>query len=847
MSDAEAQSDEQQRSRTWWRGLVIALAAFLVVVVVGTALFMRVSVRRAFPDIDGEVAIAGLESGVDVIRDTMGVPHIYASNPHDLFTAQGYVHAQERFWQMDFWRHIGSGRLSEMFGEAQVETDTFLRTLGWRGIAEEQYAASSPEMRAIMDAYADGVNAYLSTQSPADLSFEYTVLELTNHAYTPEPWSPVDTLTWGIAMAWDLRGNMDAEIGRAMLLGPLSGAQVAQLFPPYPGDINPYIVAALDNQASLEASPVASLRSIPAVRAALSSVQQNIDLMAALGASDPEAGIGSNSWVAAGEHTETGAPILANDPHLAIQMPSIWFQNGLHCTEVSRACPFDVAGFSFAGVPGVIIGHNANIAWGVTNLGPDVQDLYIEKVNPDDPNQYEANGEWIDMTVHEETIAVAGGDPVTIEVKSTRHGPIISGAYEALDDFGASGIETPQPYAIALRWTALDTNPGIVPAFIGLDTAANWDQFRAALESFTVPAQNFIYADTSGNIGYQAPGFIPIRANGDGTLPVPGWTDDYEWTGFIPFDELPRSYNPESGYIVTANNAVVDDTYPYEITYDWNHGYRARRIVDLVGSNSGISLSQHGSIQFDSFSLNAERLVPHLMAIDTPLSDVFAAWDLGNQAGSAGAAAFNAVWARLLEYTFHDDLLEDYWPDGGGRWYTVVGAMLEDPDDPFWDDRTTEVSEDRDTILTRALAAGYDDVVDRFGDNTDDWQWGEMHLSTFRNQTIGDSGIALIEDRVNRGPYATSGGKDLVNATGWTAYEGFETDWLPSMRMLVDLGDLSRSLTTHTTGQSGHTDHPHYDDMIPLWLSGEYSPMNWTREQIEADEEATQTLIPSSK
>ena len=841
MSDAEAPSDGQERSRTWWKVLLGVIAAVLLVVVVGTALFMRVSVRRAFPDVDGEVAIVGLDATVEVVRDGMGVPHIYASTPHDMFMAQGYVHAQERFWQMDFWRHIGSGRLAEMFGESQVETDTFLRTLGWREIAEAQFANAPQEMQAIMEAYADGVNAYLSTQSPADLSFEYTVLEFTNHGYTPEAWSPVDTLTWGIAMAWDLRGNMDAEIERAMLLGTLSDAQVAQLFPPYPGEINPFIVPTTDNEA---AAVAASLRSVPGVHRALASVQDNLDLIAALGGADPETGIGSNSWVVSGDHTDTGAPILANDPHLAIQMPSIWFQNGLHCTEVSNECPFEVAGFSFAGVPGVIIGHNAEIAWGVTNLGPDVQDLYVEKVNPDNPNQYEVNGAWTDMDVHEETINVAGGDPITIEVKTTRHGPVISGSYEALDDFDQSGVDTPQPYAIALRWTALDTNPGIVQTFIGLDTAANWEEFRAALASFTVPAQNFIFADKSGNIGYQTPGTIPIRANGDGTLPVPGWTDDYEWTGFIPFDELPRTYNPESGYIVTANNAVVDDTYPYPITYDWNHGYRARRIVDLVGSNSGIGLAEHGSIQFDSYSLNAQRVVPYLMEFDTPLHDVLASWDLGNQFDSSGAAAFNAVWTRLLEYTFHDDLPEDYWPNGAGRWFTVVGAMLDNPADLFWDDQTTDTVEDRDAILTRALADGYSDLQGWFSDDPEEWSWSDMHVSVFRNQTLGDSGIGLVEDRFNRGPFATSGGSDLVNATGWTAYEGFETTWLPSMRMLVDLGDLSRSLTTHTTGQSGHADHPHYDDMIPLWLAGEYSPMNWTRAQIEAAAEATQVLVP---
>lgn len=456
MTDAPAPSDGQKRSRTWWKVLLIAVAAFLIVVIVGVALFMRVSVRRAFPDVDGEVAIAGLDASVDVIRDNMGVPHIYASSTHDVFMAQGYVHAQERFWQMDFWRHIGAGRLSEMFGESQVETDTFLRTLGWHEIAEAQYAAAPTDMKAIMDAYADGVNAYLAMQSPADLSFEYTVLEFTNHSYTPEAWTPIDTLSWGIAMAWELRGNMDSEIERAMLLGTLTESQVAQLFPPYPGEINPYIVPANENVADVATPVAASLRSSPAVRSALSSAQENINLLAELGASAPEAGIGSNSWVVSGDRSSTGSPILANDPHLAIQMPSIWFQNGLHCTDVSTVCPFDVAGFSFAGVPGVIIGHNANIAWGVTNLGPDVQDLYVEKVNPDNPNQYEVNGAWVDMAVHEETIVVAGGDPVTIEVKATRHGPVISGSYEALDEFGSSGVAPPDPYAVALRWTALE-------------------------------------------------------------------------------------------------------------------------------------------------------------------------------------------------------------------------------------------------------------------------------------------------------------------------------------------------------------------------------------------------------
>ena len=244
--------------------------------------------------------------------------------------------------------------------------------------------------------------------------------------------------------------------------------------------------------------------------------------------------------------------------------------------------------------------------------------------------------------------------------------------------------------------------------------------------------------------------------------------------------------------------------------------------------------------------LNAEQMIPYLAGVASPINDVLAAWDGGNQIDSSGAAAFNAVWARLMEFAFHDDLPEDYWPNGAGRWFYIVGQMLENPDDPFWDDRATTETEDRDAILQRSVDAAYDDLKRWFGDDPAGWKWGELHGSVFRNQTLGESGIGLIEDRFNRGPYATSGGSDLVNATGWTAYEGFDTTWLPSMRMLVDLGDLSRSLTTHTTGQSGHTDHPHYDDMIPLWVAGEYSPMNWTRAQVDGTAETIQTLVPTS-
>lgn len=841
--------------RRWPRRVAWALFVVVVLTMLILVMFTRFSVRRAFPQTEGTIRIEGLSAGVEVIRDSMGVPHIYADTVEDLFLAQGFVHAQDRFFQMDFWRHISSGRLAEMFGSSQVETDTFLRTLGWGALAERQYAAETDEVRSILDAYSLGVNAYISQRSPAELGFEYTIIDLLNRAYEPEAWTAPQSLAWGKVMSWDLGGNMENEIERAMALGSMPAERVAQLFPPYPGDRHPFIIT----DATGSATAREAILSIP--DGALPGLETALEAVRALqgvtgGGSDT--GIGSNSWALSGRHTPTGAPFLMNDPHLAHQMPSIWYQVGLHCREVGPECPFDVAGFGFPGVPGVIIGHNAHIAWGVTNTGPDVQDLFIEKINPDDPMQYEYRGEWLDMDVRTETIAVGGGDAVEVTVRSTIHGPIISDSFGLLDDFDMSGVERPDPYAIALRWTGLDDVPSIAGPVLGINVASNFDEFREAARSFNVPAQNLLYADTEGNIGYQMPGDVPIRASGDGTYPVPGWTGEHEWTGFIPFDDLPWSYNPDSGWIVTANNAVIDDSYGYLITQDWTRGYRARRIVDLVASNLGIPLDAHRTIQYDSYDLSASYLRPFVVSAigttsastsvleDTTVDalDALVSWDLQNFAGSSGAAVWNATWRHLLRLTFHDEVAEDFRPSGGERWFEVVRNLVADPNDPFWDDVATEETETRDMILAAAFEDAVDELTSTLGPDVGVWEWGDIHTITFRNQTLGDSGIGLIEDRFNRGPYPVSGSKSVPNAVGWDAAEGYEVDWHPSMRMLVDLGDLSNSRAINATGQSGHTDHPHYDDMIPLWLAGETLPFLWERSDIDADASAVLNLTP---
>ena len=820
--------------------ILTTLLIVIVVLALGAGAFGLYTVRRSYPRTSGNVQLAGLDGPVDVYRDSDGIPHIYASTVHDLFLAQGYVHAQDRFYQMDFWRHQTSGRLAELYGDGLVGTDTFLRTVGWHAIAEQEYALADAETQAMLDAYAAGVNAYLAGRSAADLSLEYSILGLTGlKNYTPDPWTPADTLAWGKAMAWDLGSNLDSEIDRAMLLQAIGPEKTAQYMP---------VTAPSDHPLALPS---------PALGAgALSTLQARLTELDTL-FGERFAGIGSNNWVIAGSRTTTGQPLLANDPHLGLRLPSIWYEIGLHCQPLGPACPYDVRGFSFAGVPAVIIGHNDRISWGFTNAYPDVQDLVIEKINPANPNQYEVNGAWVDMDVRQETVSVLGGESQTITIRSTRHGPIITEAY-GLENFATqAGLDAGSQYALALRWTALQPNQ-LFQAVFKLNRAQNFTEFRDALRDFAAPSQNMIYADVDGNIGYQVPGLVPIRANGDGTVPVPGWTDEYEWTGYIPYDELPYSYNPPQGYIVTANNTVVADDYPYMFGTDWDPGYRARRIVDLIEAQPKISVEYIQQIQGDDLSLGAQEILPSLLALsfdDAKLSaalEQLRGWDFQQTIDSQPAALYMSYLNALTQATFADDLPEGFRASGGAQTWVTLRGLLADPTSDWWDNHTTPAIEQRDDILRQAFAAGYAALEQRLGSDSSKWTWGALHTTTFENETLGRSGVGPIESLFNRGPFATAGGTGIVNATGANlarddadpTVNPYAVATGPSMRMIVDLSNLSQSLTIHTTGQSGHAFAAHYIDFADDWRLIRYHPMLWDRAAIEADAEAHLTLTP---
>jgi len=809
-------SARRNRIFRWVAGvLALLLTAFLV-----GGLFLA---RRSFPRLQGLEQVAGLQAAVDVYRSPDGVPSIFASTEHDLFFVQGYVHAQDRFWQMDFFRHVGAGRLAEMFGASQVETDAFLRTLGWEQTARQEWAEADPQTKALLQAYADGINAYIADRSPSELSLEHVVLGLLSPDYVIEPWTPVHSLTWAKSMAWDLGGNMDEEIDRALLLQSLTYEQVASLYPDYPA-AHPVIVPSGGQTAGRPPTFGADLP--PALVGALRDLaNQRASVRGLLGGRFP--GIGSNSWVIGPERTATGAAMLANDTHLSIQMPSIWYENSLHCLTVTDDCRFQVSGFSFAGAPGVIIGHNSRIAWGFTNADPDVQDLFIERLNPDDPTQVEVDGEWVVLESRQEEILVAGGEPVPLTVYSSGHGPLISNTYGDLEDLQPTAdLELPEQYAIAMRWTALEPSQ-LFRAVIGLNLAADWDQFRQALQYFEVPSQNVVYADVDGNIGYQLPGKIPLRSSGDGWLPVPGWTSAYDWTGYIPFEQLPSLYNPAQGYIVTANHAIVDGGYPYFIDRSWDYGYRASRIIAWIESMASISADDVAGMQGDNLHPMAEPLSTSLAELDYDDPDLIAwadrlvAWDGQNDMDSAEAAVFNAVWFELLNRTFTQE-----WELGprprSSRAYLLMTDLLNQPQAGWWDDPDTPAVETRDDILRSSMAAGLERVRAALGPDPANWRWGRLHTATFRNQSLGESGVTPIEALFNRGPFEVSGGESIVNATGWDPTEGFEVTSVPSERLIVDLGDLDRTRSLHTTGQSGHPFHPNYIDQADRWRLVEF-------------------------
>ena len=853
-------------------------ASVLVLALLAATIVAVTTVRRPFPQTSGTLALDGLRADVEVVRDASGVPQLYAEDAHDLFLAQGFVQAQDRFFQMEVRRHQTAGRLSELFGSDTLEVDKAVRAMGWRRVAQQELSLLNPRTRSYLEAYSEGVNAYIRSRSPGEMALELTLLDVGGLDHRVEEWTPVDSVAWLKAMAWDLRGNMQDEIDRATAATVLDPEQVEELYPPYPYARHRPVVrggAVVDGRFDAAASPArtgnaarspvddavrrgGALTALEDARRTTAAVSGALGGTAAGAGADPGtgSGLGSNAWVVDGEHSTTGAPLLANDPHLAPTLPGVWYQMGLHCTQVDTDCPFDVAGFTFAGFPGVIIGHNASIAWGFTNLDPDVSDLYLEAVDGD---RYLRGRTWKRLEEREETIEIAGEDPYTFTVRRSVHGPLLSDVVPAYASVGANApVPAGSPrrgtgYAVALAWTALTPNR-TADAVFGFDQASDWESFRDAARNFAVPSQNLVYADTAGHIGYQAPGLVPVRgAANDGRWPSPGWDEAHDWTGsFVPFDALPTVLDPDEGFVVTANQAVTGPDYPYYLGDGWSTGYRSQRIADVLTRKGTLSVEDMNQLQLDTRHGFAPRLVPYLLEVD-PGSRYYAAgqkllrdWDFTQPPESAAAAYYNAVWRNVLALTFTDQLPESLSPMGGDRWFEVVGALLDQPGNPWWDDVETEdVREGRDDVLRAALRDARDELVRLQSRRVDGWTWGHQHTLELRNQTLGTSGNGVAERLLNRGPWELGGSGGVVDATSWDASRGYEVTAVPSMRMVVSLRDLDSSTWVNLTGASGHAFDAHYTDQTDLWAAGETLAWPFSRAAVLAAAEDRLLLTPA--
>jgi penicillin G amidase len=773
--------------------------------------------RRPAEQMRGRLQLMGLSASVEVSRDGWGVPHIYAQGESDALFAQGFVHAQDRLWQMDFNRRLAAGRLSEVMGPVALPLDRWVRILGLRRIAEREEESLESDARELLGAYAAGVNARIEM---GRFPVEFRLL-----GYEPDPWTPADSLSWAKMMAWWLSANWSAEIVRAQLASRLGAEQAAELEPLRPGDRRPALEAeGGDNDPTVSTAPEAP--GIP------------------FGGAVP-GGSGSNNWVVSGTRTASGHPLLANDMHLAMTIPAVWYENHV----VGGA--LEVAGVTFPGIPFVVAGHNRHVAWGFTAGFADVQDLYLERLRhtEDGRVEQECRGEWLPADLVRESITVKGGDAVTEEVVVTRHGPIINGL--APDYIG----EAP----LALRWTALEPEQ-MFRALRNMNQARSCQEFREALRDWGTPAQNVVYADTAGDIAYTLAGKVPVRARGDGTVPVPGWTDDHEWTGFVPYEELPHRHNPPQGFIATANDRVWGDAYPHLLGEDHCAGYRSRRIHELIEERERIDVGYVQGMQFDQVSLHARAIAGSLGGIETTDPEMrvvierLRIWDGDLAAGSAEAAVvqeFRTTLTTLLLSGKLGTLASRYRGEGpvpvlsglnlfGERAMEWLETTLADSGSHWFDlgDGRT-----RDDVLRTALREALDNLKSRLGPSVDDWQWGALHPVEF-SHALGQ--VRLLDRLLNRGPYPAGGDFTTIWATGTSYHDPSERAVAagPPFRFIADLSDLDRCLGLLCPGQSGHPGSRHYDDQVSAWFERGYHPMLFNRGDVLKHAEDTLHLVP---
>lgn len=814
------------------RGLLLLLALLVVLCAAGW-----LYLRRSLPELSGVVKVGGLSAPVEVVRDHDGVPHIFAGSRREALYGLGYVHAQDRLWQMDFQRRVGRGRLSQAFGSLTLSADRFMLTLGLLRAAEQAERGLSAEDRALLQAYVDGINAFISAQPASRLPPEFTILRV-----RPDPWTPADVLTLVKLMALTLSGDFAVETLRTDLGRVVGAERAAQLVLPSPSDD----LTIVGQQAPAAGAPAPA----PSARAAAGALGQGAPHLAAtlqqirslLQAGGLPSGVGSNAWVVSGAHSTTGHPLLANDLHLGAQLPSTWYLAHLSAGD------WDVVGATIAGLPGVVIGRNRRLAWGITNLFPDTQDLFRERLDASG-KQVEFEGRLEPLGILNESIPVKGGQPVAHSVRLTRHGPLIS---DVNDESSKPADKSAPPDTLALRWTALDPDDTTIVALLRLDQARSSDEFRQALDAFVAPALSFVWASADGDIGFQAAGRFPVRRSGDGSLPAEGWSGANEWVGWVPPEGAPRLLDPPEGLVVSANNRPVPPDYPHYLGSTWEKPYRARRIRELLAARPKLSPQDMAAIQGDTVSLYARELLPELIALAEPKDESErAALDLlrrfdGDMTKRGAAAAVFAAWCRrlpaaLLADELGADLARRYagWTDLFVSRFLV--RTLARRDDAWCDNVATSGREDCAWAVGQALHGALGDLDDKLGSKREAWRWERLHHAVFSHVPFGS--IDFVRALFNRS-IATGGDTSTVNLGQFGTSASFSQQVVASYRQVIDVADLDSGLFILAIGQSGNPLSPHYDDYLEDWGAARYRPMRIERTAVLRDQAAVLRLEP---
>ena len=815
--------------------IVWILVAVIIVAGIGVYGYLK----STLPEYDGELSASGLSDTVEIVRDSYGMPHIYAETDHDAYFALGYAVAQDRLFQMDIFRRAFRGRLSEILGEGALGADTLFLTVTADNPIDELYEQYPPEVRDAMAAFADGVNCYLETRN-GPLPVEFTLL-----GYEPEPWKPADCAAVYYLMSWDLNSSFTTELLFYAIVNAVGEEAAREIIVEYPDDA-PFIMTGLP----------------------FAGADNTLDLLNVFACArmltGTEGGGVSNNWVLSGEKTDTGMPILANDMHLGHSAPGIWYEAHLVTPTMN------VSGVMPPGIPVVTVGATEHVAWGFTNVMADDSDYYMELIDPDDPNRYYYNGRWEEMETVEHTIPVKGGDPVTHTVRITRHGPIVNDVNEQ---------DEPEGYALAMRWTAPELF-GVATALYYFNHAENVDDFEKGIEYFKCPAQNIVYADDQGNIGYWAsvgipirggaaygtPLFYPVPEGGEppvleysgnwnpGILPVPGWDDRYEWRGYVPTDGQPHTKNPPRGWIATANNKHVDDDYPYLISNYYATPYRFARISEMIEEKDELGVVDMQRMHADVQVLMAREWVPVMEAAlsGAELSDtearaleLLSAWDYEASVESPACSIFHATINAMLERTFKNRLGEDlyaHYIDNDFIAFNALNNMITRGESIWFDDPATDDIEQMNDMITASFTDAVALLKSEMGGDPDTWEWGELHTLTLYH-AFGEQS-KLLGMFMNIGPYPLWGSWATVNPAPYHITDPWEVYHGASERYIFDMSDINNSLRVIPAGISGNFMSPHYDDQALLWRTVSYRPFVLDRDRVMEDAAYTLTITP---